>query len=356
MPQRTGTYTISDLLSVRTGNILGFGIQAVNDTLEADRANHNRIVTDMRATLCTDTLLRSEAYGASFRGEMVELDEVGRAPTQQVEAGGAIATPLKKYGTAVGWTSDYAILRTPADAAQAQIGAETEDLRVIQKQIQRAIYGATNYTVRDRWVDNLALNVKRFLNGDGDAVPNGPNGQTFAGTHSHYLGTAGALTGADLNTLVGHITEHGHTADIEISINVANAATVQALGTAGGFYPLVDGRIDMGANAARVIGALDISQTDNRPIGVMTNGATVWTRPWAQPNYYFAWAKGDARKPLSFREHTEAALRGLRREGQLALFPLYADYLSRLFGVAVRTRTNGAVLYVGNATYQSPAL
>ncbi len=61
-------------------------------------------------------------------------------------------------------------------------------------------------------------------------------------------------------------------------------------------------------------------------------------------------------KPLAFRQREAASLQGLRIAAQLDTHPLYAQYMEAEFGVGVWTRTNGAVLYFGGASYTDPTI
>lgn len=352
MPLNTGTHTIDQLLAVENISILDYGLENVANTLRADVAAHNAIVDEQTAALCEQTTERGMVYGASASGEFIDADELSRAPSQLETAGGMVDFPLLKKQYAIGWSNDYMLTRTPADMARAQLAAEAADLRAIQREIARAIYGATNYTSVDRQVDNYTLNVKRFVNADSQPVPNGPNGETFDGAaHTHYDGSA-TLTAAALDALITDVVEHGHGENVQVIINRANEAAFRAL---TGFYPYIDARVDLGANAARAAGALDITRVDNRAIGVY-GSAEIVVRPWAVAGYAFAFSRGDARKPLAMRVPVQPALRGLRVAAENQAFPLYARFMERRFGIGAMTRTNGAVLYFANATYTSPTL
>lgn len=72
-----------------------------------------------------------------------------------------------------------------------------------------AIFGKANYSFVDWLGDGTTLAIKKSLNADGGAIPNAPDGTTFAGTDQHYAGTAGAsLAYTDIDTLIANVTEH----------------------------------------------------------------------------------------------------------------------------------------------------
>lgn len=352
MTLRTGTHDITTLLAVQGQSVVDYGLDRANVAIQAELAAHNAIVDDMIGLLAERTTDRGAVYGAGAQMEMIDADEYTRAPTQVPGVPSMIDFPLKKKAIAIGWTNDWFQQNTPADLARAMLDAEEADLRAIQLEIKRAIYGATNYSIRDTTVDNYTLNVKRFVNADSAAVPVGPNGETFNGaTHTHYDGVA-ALSNAALLGEVNDVTEHGHTRDVRIAINTADEASVRALAD---FRPFYDPEIRPSANVDIATRPLDMDNAGNRAIGRF-NGATVWVKPWALASYPFVWAAGDPRKPLRFREPVQANLRGFRIVGENPAFPLLARFMERRFGVGVWTRTNGAVLYTANATYASPTL
>lgn len=348
---RTGTNDISSLIAVENLSIIDYGLERINDTLQADRAAHNALVDGMLADLAERTTQRGLVYGASAQGEMVELDEYGRAPTQRGAPGAPLDIPMKKYGYAIGWTYQYFLTKTPADIARAQLAAQAADLVQVQTDIKRALFGATNYSVRDRLVDNYTLNVKRLVNADSQPIPNGPNAEVYDGaSHTHYDASA-TLTTTALDNLINDVVEHGHGAGVRLYINKGNETAVRAL---TGFYPVQPGNIVPADNVARAVGELDTTRLDNRRIGVY-GAADVWVKPWVPLNYYFAFSAADARKPLAFREPVNAALRGLRTVATLETHPMYSDNMEHWFGVGVRTRTNGAILFVdAGGVYVTP--
>ena len=113
-----------------------------------------------------------------------------------------------------------------------------------------------------------------------------------------------------------------------------------------GFVPYVDGRVTPGSGTTIAAGALDVSRADNKPIGLF-GGAEVWVRSWVPAGYVFVYAAGTELKPLVYRQHPVASIRGLRVVATLADYPLYAEVMDSYFGFGVWNRTNGAVLFYG---------
>jgi hypothetical protein len=353
MAPNTGTYDISTLLKARFQSVAQFGMDTVQQVLAADIAAHNAIVQQLIQDLTSMSTDRQRIYGTSADGDMIEVDEYGRAPTQVARPGSTTGYPLRLFQYPIGWTEKWLQIKTPADMAMATQSAEKAHLRAIQREIKRAIYGSANFTWRDHLIDNVDLNVKRFVNADGAGIAQGPNGETFDGaTHTHYLASA-TLTAAALISAVQTVVEHGFGTKPEININRADEAAVRAL---TGFVPYVDPRIVYHNYTVDAPGTpLDISRLDNRAIGIF-NAAEVWVKPWALANYAFVYDDMNPQKPLVFRQRTQQTLQGLRIAATIEAYPLTAQYMEAEFGLGVWTRTNGAVLEFDNAVYQNPVI
>lgn len=354
MPVKAGTLSITDLLEVRD-TVVQFGTDRIAEALQADLEEHNAIVEDMRTELAIPTEERAERYGTNDAGEFEELDENGKPRAQKVTVGGEVAYPLRKFGRAVGWTRDYMETRTVRDMALQQLDVERGHVVRIGQDYKRALFVATNFTFRDFHVDQQDLPVKRLLNADSAEIPNGPFGVEFdPATHSHYdaidwAAATEAQRVAAVDALMSDVTEHGHTLDVRIYINVGNESQFRAL---PGFVGYHDPRIRPATTEESTIVTLDVTKTDNRPIGVY-NGAEVWTKPWVPFNYQYCFASGDPRKPLKFREPKNRR-KGLYLASNMVEYPLYAEFFEAWFGIGVFTRTNGAVLYMGGGTYTNP--
>jgi len=347
----TGTYDINTLLATRNASVAEFGLDTVQTVLQADIAAHNAVVMEMVSELCDISPDRQRVYGTSAAGEMVEVDEYGRAPTQRVLTGASVGFPMRLFQYAIGWTRKWFESRTPADMAQAVLGAESAHLRAIQREIKKAIFLSANYTFKDFLVDNVSLSVKRLLNADSAEIPAGPNGETYDGaTHDHY-NAASTLAAADLLANVNDVIEHGHGGMVKLAINKADEAAVRLL---TGFTAYPDPRLVLRATDAPGE-TLDISRLDNRAIGIF-GGAEVWVKPWTPANYFLAWDAASPNKPLVFRQRAATSLQGLRIAADIDDYPLYAQYMEAEYGIGVWTRTNGAVLYVGGSSYVDPTI
>jgi len=351
MTTNTGTLDITDLQAARLISAADYGLDTIQQVLQADLAGHNERVNMMLSEMCELTADRQRIYGTSVSGAMVEVDEYGKAPTQKNVAGSAVGFPLRKFQFNLGWTAEWFKRHTPADMAAAVIAAETAHQMEIVRQIKKAAFSNVNYTFPDFLVDNVPLYVKRFVNADSASIPNGPNGETYDGaTHDHYNANA-TLTAAAMLANINDVIEHGFGGAVKVAISTTNEAAVRAL---SGFNAYVDPRI-----IYRVTDTpgetLDISRLDNRAIGIF-GGAEVWVKSWAIAGYQFAWDAASPQKPFVFRQDGAGGLQGLRIAATLDDYPLYSQFMESEFGVGVWTRTNGAILDHGNGAYTVPTI
>lgn len=351
MALQTGTYDIASLLEVRNVSAADFGLDTIQAVLEDDVQKHNALVTEMVSEMAEVSTDRQRLSGTSVSGEMSEVDEYGRSPTQKPVSGTTVGFPLRRFQYAIGWTRDWFQRHTPADMAAAVTAGERAHLSKITREIKRAAYLSANYTFPDFLIDGVSLAVKRFVNADSASIPDGPNGETYDGaTHTHYNGSA-TLTASAFLANINDVIEHGHGSAVKVAISTTDEAAVRLL---SGFNAYVDPRLVYRATDTPGQ-TLNISRLDNRAIGIF-GGAEVWVKSWAIANYAFAWDAGDAMKPFVFRQDQSTALQGLRIAGTIDQFPLYAQYMQAEFGVGVWTRTNGAILDFANASYTDPTI
>lgn len=361
MPVKTGTYTIADLLenTFATTSVVELGMENILRAIQEDLRIHNERTNEMISQIAEISTERSTVYGTNAEGEMHKKDEFTRGPTQKVSVGSKVEFPLDGFQFAVGWTADYLRRATVQDMARKQVSARQAHLRRLQRDIKEALFGATNFTYVDRLVDGNNLAVKRLVNADSAPIPNGPNGETFnAATHTHYDGidwsaADAAARIAFIQGLIQDVVEHGHGDDVRLYINRAQAADVRAL--TPNFAPLLVPNVvpAPGGTATVGEGRLDITRLDDILIGYF-DGVGVWTKPWVPANYFFVSAYGDARKPLRYRQSMIAQERGLFLAGEIVTHPLQARYMEAFHGFGVLNRTNGAIGYLGNATYAVP--
>lgn len=352
MAKTTGTYDVSALFAATTQSVADFGAENIALTLAADNGNFTAQVNNALDEVSESTTERQIAVGTSIGGDMMEQGEYGQGPTQRDQPGYLVGVPLRRFQFPIGWTTQWRKNAMAADFAVKNAAAQGADLRRIRYQLQKAIFTPTNYTFKDRLVDNINLSVKAFINADSTGIPNGPNGETFDGTtHTHYDGSA-TLTVAALTALIQDVIEHRNGAKIRVVFNVVDAGTVGAL---TGFVPNQMPYLSQFATSASVAAnpRLDISRTDNRQIGWF-GAAEIWTKPWGVANYAVAYDVDAPQKPLARR--VEKNDLGFHIAGEIESEPLHANFAEHFYGLSAWNRFALAVLRFNNGTYAAPTL
>jgi len=349
---KTGTMDMASLLANESIAASGeVDLAQVNDVLQADVAAHNAVLADALNEIAEPSTERLIGEGTSDAGQMVEGDENTRPPTQR--PGGIVARglPLKQFHYAIGWTRDWLEQHTVAEMARATQAAEKAHLKKVQAELKRAIFLSANYTHFDHLqAPNINLDVKRFWNGDGEEMPEGPYGEVFDGsTHSHFLATA-TLTTVGATAFVRTLIEHGYGQKVRAVIAQADETAWRAL---SGFQAYPDPRFVLGSHANQMGQRVDITRLDNRAIGTY-DAAEIWVKPWGTANYAFGYDT-EGPKPIAFRERV-AGGRGLRSVAEIDLYPWQVKYYRAQFGFGVKVRGNGAVYQFSNASYQDPTI
>lgn len=347
---RTGTLAMADLLANKQTTAASFGLDTINEVFQRDLAAHNRILNDVVQELAEPTNDRLRLAGNSDSMQMVETDEFGRSRTQKVTAGTNVGFPLRLFTVSIGWTRKWFQQKSVADVAQQMQGAQIAHRKKVRLEIQKAIYRSANYAFTDSLVaPSVALPVKRLLNADGTVPPNGPNQETYDGTHQHYLANA-TLTAAALLSLVNTVAEHSTSGAIRVAISATDETAVRAL---SGFTAYIDSRLTLNTAANQPTNTLDYRRQNDRAIGIF-GAAEVWVKPWAIANYALAYDVGAGEKPLAYRTRTGGADSGLVIAAELDDYPLHAQHMEAEFGFGVWGRSAAAVLYFASGTYADP--
>lgn len=347
-----GTLSTLDTLASIRQSVVQFGEDTAWVSIQAALDAHNRQVQDMLGTLVEQTTDTRRAYGTSDAGVMDEMDQWGLPDAQKITAGVTVDFPLRRYGASKQWTRQWMMSNTVAQLA-AEIAALMDSDRLnFQKQVKRAIFLPTNTSFVDKLGNpaNITLNVKAFVNNDGAGLPVGPNGEVFATSHTHYLGSA-TLTAAAVASLVLTVQEHYNSGTPKLYISQTDEAAFRAL---TGFVAYLDPRLTINANANQAMQRVDLSNLYDRAIGLF-GAAEVWIKPWAIANYIFAFIDGQP-APLAERVPTFPGLSDLAPTFDDERYPLRARSWERQFGIGVWNRTNGAVLNFSNASYTAPSI
>lgn len=352
-PRNVGILSMADMLKQRFVSPVELGLDTIAASLSADLAIHNRIMADVMNIYGTPTADRRRRYGVAGQLEFLKADEYTRSHTQKVVTGSEVEFPMDGFQAAIGWTAAFFKNKSVADLAQTQVAAKIGHSLAVRRELQRAIFGSANYTVADYRVDNVNLDVKRFLNADGAAIPLGPNGEVFnASTHTHYLFSNG-LTNVAAHALVDTVVEHHQDGTPVVFINSADEAAWRLLAD---FKPFVDSRLTLPITTSTPTTRLDPFRTNDRQIGLF-GAAIVWVKPWGISNYAACMDIAVAGKPIAVRTRSGGAIT-LENIATNVLFPLQSDFMESEFGMGVWTRTNGAILFhgAGAVAYVDPVI
>ena len=346
-----GTLSTLDTLRASQQSIAAYGEDNAFQSIELARQAHNEIFRTMTEGFVEISTDRQRRYGGDADMTMDEVDEYGRGDAQKIAAGVTVGFPLRLFDVSVQWTRKFMQNSSVSELAANFTAAEVAHIKRLQREVKRAIFTPTNSTFVDHLVDNVSLAVKAFNNNDSAAVPVGPNGETFAGSHQHYIARVGALAATDISAVIELVVEHHNTGQPMLYINRAQEAAVR--GFTSNFTAYVDARIVPGSGVTVANGELNQTNLYNRAIGIF-DAAEVWVKPWVPANYMFAFVAG-APKPLVLRERNPGSS-GLTIAAEDEAYPLRAQTLEAEFGVGVWTRTNGAVLYTGGTSYVAPTI
>lgn len=351
---RTGSYSIEDLRKNRFQSIVQYGVDTINQVLQRDLEYANSLLTERLADLAETSSDLQRIYGVSGKIRPVKVDEFGRAPTRKDQGGVTVAFPMWLYKQALGWTSKFLELASPAEIAEQYLKIRQGHIAQVNNEIALAIFNDTNYDFVDQLDTQTTLAVKRLINADSSVIPDSPGGQTFNGaSHTHYLARASTLANSDIDGLISTITEHGLTRGLKIILNKADVAGVTALSK---FIPMGDpGLIYTASNVTQR--KLDFSDLENQLIGFWGNTSVeVWVKPWGVDDYIFAYASGESEKVLVRRQRPVASLTGLRIIERVPGYPLVTENTEAEYGFGVWNRLAGAVLYIGGTSWTNPDL
>jgi hypothetical protein len=355
MTATTGTYSLDDLRANRFQSSVAFGLSNIDSVLQAELAAVNGLLTERLGELAVSSSDVQRIYGVNGRIMPVRVDEFGRAPTRKEIGGATVGFPLIMRKTAVGWTSKYLEIAPPAEIAEQFLKVRTGHFAQVNNEITKALFDKDNFTHRDQepdGTDGVDIFVKRLLNADSAPIPNSPGGATFdATTHTHYLARVSTLANSDIDGLIAHITEHGHTKGLRIILHQSDRAAVAALSK---FVALTGAGLIVTTGTER---RLDTSDVENQLIGYWGDASVeVWVKPWGYDGYIFAYASGADEKVLVRRERPQASLTGLRLIERLPGYPVLSDNFESEYGFGVWNRSAGAILYIDGTSYTDPDL
>jgi hypothetical protein len=355
--RQTGTYQISDLRA-NYMSVYDFGLANALAVVVQQMQTYNGVLNSSLLALTETTTERSEASPAAISRGMAKVDEFGVVRTQKSGKSYGRGFPLDRYQDGTGWTEDFWARASVADMMvmtdSVQLG-HTNNVRsaladALYNPIQRVLSEYVDPAIGYQILDNLF--VKPLYNADGEIPSVGPAGQSFDGTHNHYLFSDG-LTGDALDALTNTVGEHTTGNSLVIYCNVVDASKFRAL---AGFVPAVVAQVTPATTTASTTVPLDVSRTDDKFIGYTASGIPVYIKPWALQNYALC-INLTGPRAIKRRVSSIPLLRGLRIKGENGEVSLYSRYWEDNFGFGVSNRAGAAVLYfaAGAVAYVAPA-
>lgn len=276
--------------------------------------------------------------------------------------------PFKWYDLAGRYTWQYL-----ADATQAMVdsvasAAGEAYLRKQMVELMKAVFNNVNSTATIRGNN---YTVYRFYNADG-TVPPAYKTNTFSGSHTHYVQSGAATVDqGDLNEIIDDFAAHGYTQVLGYRIVIMVNKTEGDLIRAFRASPVGTARYDFlpSTNAPGVIMTLNQQVLGQAPPQSVLNGmnvigsygpALIVQDDWMPAGYLFGFATGGENNllnPIGMREHSNAALRGLRLvKGRNPDYPLIDSFWAAGFGFGTRQRGAGYLIKIGSSGYAPPAM
>lgn len=240
------------------------------------------------------------------------------------------------------------------------------DNRLVFSRVMRAVF---NNVSRTATIDNQAINVYPFWNGDSIVPPRWKN-TVHAASHQHYL-TSGAATidGGDITDIEDHLYHHGYTNpngyQLLLLVNRQEGAVIRTLTVAGAskyaFIPAagIGGGTLITANGG-IVGRPDIPSIAGLTVIGTYGPFVVIEEDYIPAGYVLGLASGgidSINNPVGIREHDNSSLRGLRLvKGRDNDYPLIDSFYLRGMGTGIRHRGAGVVMQITVAgAYSIPA-
>jgi hypothetical protein len=286
----------------------------------------------------------------------------------------SVGFPFDWYDLATRFTWQFL-----ADATQEQVDANANaaleaDNRLVFNKTMRRLFDPANTTAD---IQGNNFNVYAFWNADGN-VPPDYRGNTFTGSHTHYMTTNGAtLDAQDLDDLIDNVGHHGYTPAngfrVVVMINKAQSPRIRAFRSAasnGGVADATHGNYDFIPSlgtAAMLLPQNQIllgTQVGNTLEGFNVIGSygdvLIVEDDYIPSGYLLCFATGgpdNLQNPLGVRQHANPELQGMRLvKGPIPDYPLIDAYYIRGFGLGVRHRGAAAIMQiVVGTTYTQPA-
>lgn len=241
---------------------------------------------------------------------------------------------------------------------QAMLNA---DRRLIFRKVMEALFDNRN---RNADIRGQNYTVYALYNADG-TVPPDYKGNTFAGTHDHYLVSGAAdIDSDDIEALQDLISEHGYGAEQGTTfVALVNRAEMEEIRTWRrgevsnngivanyDFIPAATQPTIIVPNEEGLLGSRPPNTWNGLPVIGSYKNIIFIEEDYIPAGYVLmlgSGGSGDLQNPVGLREHANTAYRGLRLlPGNQQRYPLVDSYYARGFGTGIRQRAGAAILEV----------
>lgn len=362
-----GYHTEGDVLPRVTQTADGVDLNKVWDEMQQVNAAWNKGPANLAALLSYWHTSVADAVPATFPKNMFEeASEYGEPKAIRPGTHALVGFPFTDYDASTRFT--WKFLR---DASARQVrAAHDEALRADASLVSGKILGRLFDPTEGENEQNTP--VYGLYNGDG-TVPPPFAGETFDGTHTHYVVSNGAtIDSGDVELAIKHVRQHGfgvaengQTLLLLCHPNQADVVMSWKKGqdTATDVVAKYDALPSVNAPAFEISGQIIGQQAPEDFNGVAVTGsygpAFVVESHFIPNNYFAVVATSGPNSPtnaIGVREHVNPAYRGLRQiPGNVNGYPLQESFYTRGFGVGVRHRGAAVVTQVkASGSYDIP--
>jgi hypothetical protein len=355
-PAPAGFLALSDVIPTVPGargmTADGQDVNTIWNQMQTMLEAFNASATQLVSMLSFETAMVNEKVGVPTSPGMQVATEFGRPSKIRVQYI-ARGFPLEHYDLGDGYTQEFIDEATGAQLVAVQATALNAWESLQSELVLAAIFGNTNYTDKD------GVAVKRLYNNDGE-VPPKIKRVTHAGTHTHYLTSAGAaVVQADLDTMGDHLEHHGFgefgVANYVLHANRIDLATIR--GFANWIPAETNDRPEILSASGVIVG--------ERGAGVGGLRLMGWVNDWAivqnqdiPSGYLLGQVTAGAfnsRNIVGKRVHANPSARGYRLiEGNRQNYPLYDSVYDGYAGAGVGQRGAGVVMQITTGAYAVP--
>jgi len=333
----------------------GTPLETLWDEFRARLAVFNQQHSLWIGTFGSTTEKTTERVAIPRRAKMERATEYGQPAlirTERVARG----FYLDHWDIGIGYTQEFLDDATDSEISANRLLVEEAYMRRQRENVLELLMRESNFTDSKE-----GIAVKRLYNGDGE-VPPDYDTYTFAGSHTHYLTSAGAsLVEADLTAAELELTHHGYGdnavggAGGELLCFLPRDLMAKARGFAS-FIPAATSQIaEILPNSGIIVG--------QRPTGSGwriegTVGRFALIESTAIPaGYLVATVSGGILSPtnvLGIRQHSNASARGLRLNPGRNDYPLLDSFYDAYMGGGVKHRGAALAMMETAGAYADP--